>query len=130
MQYTIQQAAKISGISAHTLRYYDRQGLLPWLGRNDSGFRSFSEEDLHWLELVNCLKQTGMSIENIHRYAELCKQGETTLHQRLELFQQQRETILAQMEELKRHLATVERKIQIYQEECAAFDAKGAQENG
>ncbi len=123
MSYSIQQAAEISGISAHTLRYYDRQGLLPQLRRDASGFRSFSEEDLHWLELIRCLKETGMSIENIRRYAAACQAGPSTLGERLELFVCQREAILAQMEELKRHLETVERKIQIYTGEYAAYQA-------
>lgn len=125
MRYSIQQAAELSGIPAHTLRYYDRQGLLPQLGRNSSGFRSFSEEDLRWLELVSCLKETGMSIENIRRYAELCQQGDSTLSERLALFERQREIILTQMEDLKRHLETVERKIKIYTDEYAAYKARG-----
>ncbi len=66
-----------------------------------------------------------MSIENIRRYAELCQQGDSTLSERLALFERQREIILTQMEDLKRHLETVERKIKIYTDEYAAYKARG-----
>ena len=124
MSYTIKQAAVMSGLSEYTLRYYDKEGLLPSLGRTKSGNRCFDDRDIEWISFVNCLKGTGMSIKQIKKYTELCKQGDETLHERLQIFLDQRENVLAMIQELNRNLEKVNHKIKIYTDECAVYDAK------
>jgi DNA-binding transcriptional MerR regulator len=79
------QAAERSGFSLDTLRYYERIGLLDGIGRAPSGHRRFSEEDLEWLEVLRCLRDTGMPIALMRRYAELARGGEATVAERLSL---------------------------------------------
>ena len=69
MTYTIKEASDITGIPATTLRYYDKEGILPFLERKESGHRMFSEQDLSMLRIIECLKCTGMSIKDIRQYA-------------------------------------------------------------
>ena len=116
MSYTIKQVSKLTGLSEHTLRYYDREGLLPLLKRTPNGIRAFSENDIEWLGLICCLKNSGMSIEHIKEFMNLCLQGEQTLPQRKEVLEQHREHILDQLKLLNRSLSTIEYKIEHYKE--------------
>src|SRR5512141_2608475 len=113
---TIQRAADETGLSADTLRYYERIGILPGIARSESGHRRFSEGDLGWIRLVQCLRATGMSIEDLHRYAELMQQGDSTAPERLRLLEDHRRRIKDEMRELETALALVERKIAGYAE--------------
>ena len=82
MTYTIKEASDITGIPATTLRYYDKEGILPFLERKESGHRMFSEQDLSMLRIIECLKCTGMSIKDIRQYAVWAQMGDSTLEQR------------------------------------------------
>ena len=124
MSYTIKEAAGKTGLTEHTLRYYDKQGLFPFLTRSEGGIRCFEDRDLEWLSMITCLKATGMPIKRIKEYTELCMRGEDTLQQRLDIFLKQRENMLNQIEELNRHLDKVNNKIRKYTEECAAYHQK------
>ena len=75
MYYTVGEIARISGIPAHTLRYYDREGLLPGIERSEGGIRRFKEEDFQTLFIIECLKSSGLSIKEIRRYMELAEAG-------------------------------------------------------
>lgn len=86
MTYTIKEASDITGIPATTLRYYDKEGILPFLERKESGHRMFSEQDLSMLRIIECLKCTGMSIKDIRQYAVWAQMGDSTLEQRYNLF--------------------------------------------
>ena len=79
------QAAEQSGFSLDTLRYYERIGLLDEIGRAPSGHRRFREEDLEWLGVLRCLRDTGMPSAQMRRYAELARSGQPTLADRLSL---------------------------------------------
>lgn len=119
MPYTIQQVAKITGISAHTLRYYDKEGLLPGIERSPGGIRLFRDEDLEHLEQIACLKGTGMPIKEIKRYIDLCNAGEDTCAERLNMLTAQRDHVLQQIEDLKKHLTNVTKKIDYYHACCS-----------
>lgn len=114
MAYSIKEAAARMGVTTHTLRYYDREGLLPHVERTAGGIRRFSQEDLDGLALINCLKAMGMSIRQIKDFLNLSQQGDETLDERRAILQRQRDQILAGMAKMQEHLARVERKIAHY----------------
>jgi len=116
MTRTIQDAATETGVSRDTLRYYERIGILPGIARSRSGHRRFSDDDMGWIKLVQCLRATGMPIEDLHTYAELMQQGDSTAADRLRLLQDHRRRINDDMAELAIALELVERKIAGYDE--------------
>ena len=108
MAYTVGEMAKRLDVPASTLRYYDKEGLLPFVARSPGGMRIFQDADLEWLKVIGCLKKAGMSIKNIRVYIELAMQGNETIDQRLELFRNQREVLrnrLAELQETNEKLA-------------------------
>lgn len=115
MAYTIGEMAKRLGVPASTLRYYDKEGLLPFVERSAGGIRVFQESDFEWLRIIECLKKTGMSIKNIREYIELARQGDGTIDRRLELFHQQRKVLQAQMAELQQTMDTLDYKCWFYE---------------
>lgn len=112
---TIADAARASGLSVHTLRYYERAGLIGDVDRASSGHRRYSEADMEWVEAIRCLRATGMPIARIRRYYELVRTGGHE-RERLALLEEHREAVRAQLAEAQGHLAFVERKIAIYEE--------------
>src|SRR4026209_3028968 len=114
MTRTIQRAAAETGVSRDTLRYYERIGILPGIARSDSGHRRFSEDDMGWIKLVQCLRATGMPIEDLHAYAELVQQGDSTAAGRLRILENHRARIQDDLRELTTALELVERKIAGY----------------
>ncbi len=113
---TIAGAARATGVSAHTLRYYERAGLINGVDRADSGHRRYDDADLAWIEVLQRLRATGMPIRRIRRYAELVRAGEGNEDERLELLQEHREAVRATLAEVQRHLAFIDKKIAIYEE--------------
>ena len=89
MFYTVGEMAKLLGVPASTLRYYDKEGLLPFVERSSGGIRMFKDQDYEWLKIIECMKKAGMPIKDIKEYLELTLRGDETIHQRLELFQKQ-----------------------------------------
>jgi DNA-binding transcriptional MerR regulator len=114
MTRSIQGAATETGLSADTLRYYERIGVLPGIARTRSGHRRFSEGDIGWIKLVQCLRATGMPIEELHRYAMLMQEGDSTAEERLQLLEEHRARIRSDLQELETALELVERKIAGY----------------
>jgi DNA-binding transcriptional MerR regulator len=112
--YTINEVAQICELSTHTLRFYDKEGLLPFVARSRSGHREFSETDLELIKLVCCLKNTGMPIKEIKQYMDLLVQGSETLQVRKQLMIDHRKEILRQMDELKKNLNIIDLKIKFY----------------
>jgi DNA-binding transcriptional MerR regulator len=117
---TIQRAAAETGVSPDTLRYYEKVGILPGIERSPSGHRRFGDEDLGWIRLVQCLRATGMPIEDLHQYAVLMQQGDTTAAARLQLLERHRRRIQEDMRELATALELVEQKITGYNRVLAA----------
>ncbi|ETK37912.1 MerR family transcriptional regulator [Microbispora sp. ATCC PTA-5024] len=112
---TIAQVAERTGLTAHTLRYYERAGLLrepPDRGGN--GHRRYTERDADWIRLLTRLRATGMSIAGMRRYAELARRGEDTYAARKELLEAHRAEVLRKIEQLKDDLALVDYKINVY----------------
>jgi DNA-binding transcriptional MerR regulator len=116
MTRTIRNVAAETGLSADTLRYYERVGILPGIARSESGHRRFSDDDMGWIRLVQCLRSTGMPIEDLHRYAELMQVGDSTAGERLQILEAHRARIQHDMAELTNALELVERKIGGYEE--------------
>jgi len=116
MGYSIGQVAQKTGLTTHTLRYYEKEGLLPFVRKNSSGLRVFSDNDLGWLAMIECLKETGMPLKGIKQYIDWFEEGDSTLPQRLEMFCSQKEKIEGQIALFQKHLAKIEYKISLYQE--------------
>ena len=112
--YTINEIAKICDISVYTIRFYDKEGLLPFVTRNSTGNRQFSEADLDMLKLICCLKNTGMQVKDIKQYIDLCMKGEVTATERRQIMVNLRKAILRQIDELKKNLTIVDLKIGFY----------------
>ena len=93
MSYTISEAARRMGVAPSTLRYYDKEGLLPNLKRKN-GQRIFEENDLRMLALLSCLKNTGMPLKQIHRYVDMVQKGDETIPERYALIKEQRRFIM------------------------------------
>jgi len=117
---TIGEAAEISGLTADTLRYYERDGLmLHPVGRSSTGHRRYSERDLEWVRLVTRLRATGMPIREVRQYAALVRAGGGNEQARLELLLAHRQTVLAQLAEVQGHLEAIDYKIGLYSEAVA-----------
>ncbi len=120
MVYTVGEMAKVLGVSASTLRYYDKEGLLPFVERSSGGIRMFRDSDIEWLQVIGCMKKAGMSIKDIKQYIEMALQGDETIGLRLDMFRRQREALKAQMEELRHAMEMVEYKCWYYETAKAA----------
>lgn len=111
---TIQQVAEATGLSEHTLRYYERVGLIHSIERADNGHRRYTQNDIGWLEFLTKLRSTGMSIQEMQRYSELQRQGDATLRERVDMLKALRDKVERHMEELNANLKTIHFKIDIY----------------
>ena len=114
--YSIQEVSQKTGLTAHTLRYYEKEGLLSGVERTQGGFRQYTDEDLERLGLICCLKNTGMSIQEIARFVQLTHEGDHTLEERVELLRAHRERVLERMEEMQKHLDKVTWKLNFFSE--------------
>lgn len=114
MLYTIGEMAKVIGVPASTLRYYDQKGLLPFVERSSGGIRMFTEKDYEWLKVIECLKKSGLSINEIKAFTDMAERGDDSLSERLELFQSRREAVIKQIEEMKEALELLEFKCWYY----------------
>lgn len=114
MAYTIKEASEKLGIPASTLRFYDKKGLLPFVGRGDSGYRLFTEDDLRALRLIECLKNTGMTLGDIRTFFEWVMQGESTMQQRYEMFLEQRRVVEERIKQLQKNLEVIDFKCELY----------------
>ena len=104
MLYTVGEMAKKLNIAPSTLRYYDKEGLLPFIERSGGGIRMFKEEDFDFLSIIECLKKTGMPIKDIKIFIDWCMEGDATITERLNLIKEQRESVLSQMEQMQQTL--------------------------
>ena len=113
-KYTIQETAQATGLSAHTLRYYERIGLIHPVAREENTRRCYTADDIGWIDFLIKLRATGMSIRDMQKYAELQKCGDETLPERVEMLQALRDRVEERIEELNEHLKLVQYKIEIY----------------
>ncbi|MFJ9180392.1 MerR family transcriptional regulator [Streptomyces sp. NPDC102360] len=112
--YTISEVVALTGLTAHTLRWYERIGLMPDVDRSHTGQRRYSNRDLDWLALVGKLRLTGMPVADMVRYAELVRRGEETFDERRELLEATRRDVLNRVAELQDTLAVLDYKIDFY----------------
>ncbi|OZB92307.1 MerR family transcriptional regulator [Paenibacillus sp. XY044] len=118
--YSISEVARQLNLTIYTLRYYDKEGLLPFVERTASGTRLFKESDIDALKVIECLKTTGMPIKEIKNFINWCSEGDTSLQQRYDMFIERKAAVEAQMEELKKTMEVIEHKCFYYK---TALDA-------
>ncbi len=123
---TVSEAAAKVGLSVHTLRWYEQEGLVEPVGRDTAGRRRYSEGELDWLVLLTKLRSTGMPVRDMRRYAELARLGDATVGERLRLFKEHRERVLQRIAELQRDLEMIDFKIEIYGQMEQEYEATAA----
>jgi DNA-binding transcriptional MerR regulator len=112
---SISEAAERTGLSTHTLRYYEREGLmLSGVGRASSSHRRYSDGDITWVEFLTKLRSTAMPIAKVREYVDLVRQGEDSTPARLALLLAHRESVIAQLDEMTNSLAAIDFKIATY----------------
>jgi DNA-binding transcriptional MerR regulator len=112
--YSISEVANELNLTVYTLRYYDKEGLMPFVERTPSGTRLFKESDIGALKVIECLKATGMPIKEIKNFIDWCSDGDSTLQQRYDMFVERKAIVEAQMEELKKTMELIEHKCSYY----------------
>ena len=120
MPYTIGEIAKKLNLASSTLRYYDKEGLLPFVERSSGGIRIFQESDLNTLEIIECLKESGMPIAEIKTFIDLCMEGDATIEDRLAIIQRRYDAVLEQQKKLQETLHLLEYKKWYYEQARAA----------
>lgn len=121
MTYTIKQVSEMISLPISTIRYYDKMGLIPFLEKNEAGYRIFTENDIAMLKIIECFKKTGMSIAEMQQYVEMVKRGDESLEDRYELLLKRKEMIQQQMHELEKQFETINHKLDYYKK---AIEAK------
>ena len=119
---TIAQVSQKYGVSADTLRYYERIGLIPPVHRSAGGIRDYDETDCGWVEFIKCMRAAGLPIEALIEYLALFQQGDDTLCARKALLLEQREQLAQRIADLQAVLDRLDRKIQVYDETCVAME--------
>lgn len=115
MIYTVGEMAKRIGVAPSTLRYYDKEGLLPFVERSKGGIRVFKESDYEWLQVIECLKKTGMQLKDIRAFIWMAMEGDFTIDERLQLIVKQREAVERQIADLQETLAMLDFKKWYYE---------------
>lgn len=115
MQYTIGEISKKLDMQPSTLRYYDKEGLMPNVKRTNGGIRIFDDSDYEVLTLIECLKRTGMSLKDIKVFIDWTLDGDSSIDKRLELIRKQREAVLSQIEKLNETLGVLNYKCWYYE---------------
>ena len=121
---TIAEVSRKYDISADTLRYYERIGLIPPVPRTRGGLRDYGEESCGWIQLMKCMRAAGVQIEALIEYVDLFQQGDATLDARKALLIDQRDQLLERMEQMQQSLDRLNQKIQNYEQVMAATEAK------
>lgn len=120
MGYTIKEVSTMLNIPTTTLRYYDKEGLLPNIARKSSGYRVFSQQDIGMLRIIECLKKTNMPIKEIKQFAAWVEQGDSSLQARYEMFLERQKIIQGQINDLQKTLEFINYKCWYYETALAA----------
>lgn len=112
--YSISEVAKKLNLTAYTLRYYDKEGLMPFIERTARGTRLFKESDIDALKIIECLKATGMPIKEIKNFIDWCSEGDSTLQQRFDMFMERKAIVESQLEELNKTMELIKHKCWYY----------------
>ena len=113
---TITEVSRKYNLTADTLRYYERIGLIPPVNRSNSGIRDFTEEDCNWVQFIKCMRGAGLSIEVLIEYVKMFQEGDSTIKARKELLIEQRNQLADRIEEMKETLDRLDKKIDGYEE--------------
>lgn len=116
----IRKFSKLVGVSAYTLRYYEKIGLLKSIKRNSSGHRFYTQNDVEWVKFIVRLKETGMGLNKINQYADLREIGDSTLEQRKELLEQHRTKLKSDIDSQLNHLEALDVKITFYEDKISS----------
>lgn len=112
--FLIREVSKITGLSVHTLRYYEKLGLVRSVSRNNAGYREFQEQEILWIEFLNRLRETGMPLSRIKEFADLRYQGDSTIEARRRLLEEHQLQVRQRMSNLEKNLKALDAKIEIY----------------
>lgn len=115
----MKEVRNLTGLSDHTLRYYEKGGILPDIRRQDNGHRLYKKKDLDWLDFVVCLRATGMPLSTIRKYRELMEQGDSTAEERKILLVEQKKNLLIEISTLQASLKRINFKIDFYDQICS-----------
>ncbi|MFB5763699.1 MerR family transcriptional regulator [Paenibacillus medicaginis] len=116
ISYSIGKVAEETGLSIHTLRYYEKEGIFPPIKRDGFGARVFDEEAMEWLKFACCLRDTGMTIEEMKEFAQLTLQGDNTILERVDVLNRQKERIANRIDQLMINMSMIEQKLEAYRE--------------
>jgi MerR family transcriptional regulator, aldehyde-responsive regulator len=119
MSYTIKDVSAICNLTPYTLRYYEKVGLLPSIQRDENGKRQYTDEDLGWIQIINCMKATGMSIAYIKNYIELCMKENGSIIKRRKIMEEQKEIISEKLKSYTELLGIVNAKLDYYDEKIS-----------
>lgn len=115
MYYTVSEISKKINVSPHTIRFYAKEGLFPFIERSEGGIRMFKDSDMGWLAMIDCLKKTGMPIKNIKTFIDWAMEGDSTINQRLNMFKTQQESVESQIREMQDVLDVLKYKNWFYE---------------
>lgn len=121
---TIAEVSREYGISADTLRYYERIGLIPSVHRKENGIRDYDTSDCGWVEFAKCMRGAGLQVEALIEYVALFQQGDETHEARRQILVEQREQLAARLEEMTKTLERLDRKIERYEQWSGPVDKK------
>ena len=121
---TIAEVSKQYGLSADTLRYYERIGLIPPVPRTKGGVRDYGEESCGWIELMKCMRAAGVQIEALIEYVKLFRQGDSTIAARKSILVDQRDQLLARMAEMQASLDLLNKKIDGYEQKIVSAEQR------
>lgn len=124
MSYSIKEVSQKLNVSAYALRYYEREGLLPFVKRDNNGRRIYTNDDLGWIQLVNCMRTMGMSIAYIKNYVKLCVKGDETKAERRNIIQDQKDLIQKEIKKYTELLELVNLKLDYYDEKISRDEFK------
>ncbi len=124
-ELSIQQVAEVTQLSTHTLRYYERIGLLAPIGRASSGHRRYSKQDIAWINFLTRLRAIGMPIREMQQFAELRRQGDRSVSQRRQLLETHQQHLQQELYELSQNLKLIQKKILYYKEMELQHDTSG-----
>ncbi len=120
MLYTVGEIAQKLHVAPSTIRYYDKEGLLPFVERSSGGIRMFKDSDFEWLSIIDCLKKAGVPIKDIKNFIDWCMEGDSTIEKRLDLIEERRQSVLLQLKQMDHTLQILDYKKWYYETAKAA----------
>lgn len=114
--YTIKEVSQKLDISEHTLRFWAKCGMFPFVSRDEHNIRQFSENDLNWVKIVKCLRSVGVDNKSVKKYIDLCVEGDSTIEERAEIIKRTKEQAYKELDELKKQIDLLEYKENFYKD--------------